>query len=132
MSSRSLGLSESVYSYMLSHSLRESEYCQKLRKETNSMEYGMMQISPEQGQFMGLLVSLLSVKKAIEVGTFTGYSALCVAQSLPKDGKLIACDVSKEWTNIGRKYWEEAGVEQKIDLRIAPAEETLKNLFDLK
>ena len=130
MSSRSLGLSESVYSYMLNHSLRESESCQKLREETNSMEYGMMQISPEQGQFMGLLVSLLSVKKAIEVGTFTGYSALCVAQSLPKDGKLIACDVSKEWTNIGRKYWEEAGVEHKIDLRIAPAEETLKNLLD--
>ena len=130
MSSRSLGLSESVYSYMLHHSLRESEHCQKLRGETALMEYGMMQISPEQGQFMGLLVSLLSAKKAIEVGTFTGYSALCVAQSLPEDGKLIACDISETWTSIGQKYWKVAGVEHKIDLRIAPAEETLKSLLD--
>lgn len=130
MSSRTLGLSENVYSYMLDNSLRESEYCQKLRKETSSMEYGMMQISPEQGQFMGLLISLLSAKKVIEVGTFTGYSALCIAQSLPEDGKLIACDVSEEWTSIGRKYWNAAGLEHKIDLRIAPAEETLRNLLD--
>ncbi|MEC7985088.1 MAG: class I SAM-dependent methyltransferase [Myxococcota bacterium] len=130
MSSRSLGLSETVYSYLLDHSLRESEPCRALRAETALMEYGRMQVSPEQGQFMALLVSLLHVKKAVEVGTFTGYSALCVAQALPEDGCLIACDVSEEWTSIGQKYWRQAGVSHKIDLRIGPALETLDDLRD--
>tara|TARA_B100000683_G_scaffold268356_1_gene303401 strand:+ start:548 stop:1081 length:534 start_codon:yes stop_codon:yes gene_type:complete len=87
-----------------------------------------MQVSPEQGQFMSLLVSLLHVRKAIEVGTYTGYSALCVAQNLPENGTLIACDISEKWTSVGRKYWEQAGVADKIDLRIAPAIDTLTSL----
>ena len=89
-----------------------------------------MQLSPEQGQLLAFLVELTGVGKAIEVGTFTGYSTLCVASGLPSDGKLIACDISQEWTAIGRRYWQEAGVADKIDLRIAPATKTLKNLVD--
>ena len=130
MSSRSLGLSENVYTYLLDHSLRDSQACLDLRAATADMEFGGMQVSPEQGQFMALLVSLMGVKKAIEVGTFTGYSALCVAQALPADGKIIACDISEEWTSIGQKYWKEAGVDHKIDLRIGPAIETLASLED--
>ena len=130
MSSRSLGLSEEVYHYLLQHSLRETQACMDLRAITETMEFGGMQVSPEQGQFMALLVSLLSVNKAIEVGTFTGYSALCVAQALPDDGTLIACDVSDEWTSIGKQYWEQAGVSHKIDLRIGPALDTLASLVE--
>ena len=128
MSSRSIGLSESVYTYMLAHSLRESPACQALRTHTEKMAEGMMQISPEQGQFMALLVSLMGAQKALEVGTFTGYSALCVAQALPENGTLTACDIAPEWTAIGEKYWAQAGVRHKIDLRIAPALETLVTL----
>ena len=89
-----------------------------------------MQLSPEQGQLLAFLVELTGAGKAIEVGTFTGYSALCVASALPNDGKLVACDISKEWTAIALRYWQEAGVEDKIDLRIAPAIDTLKDLVD--
>ena len=128
MSSRSLGLSEELYHYLLSHSLRETQACADLRAATETMEFGRMQVSPEQGQFMAFLVSLLAVKKAIEVGTFTGYSALCVAQALPEDGTLIACDVSEEWTSIGKQYWEQAGISHKIDLRLGPALDTLASL----
>ena len=128
MSSRSLGLNDTVYTYMLNNSLRESKACSALRNATENIEYSTMQVSPEQGQFMALLVSLLQVRKAIEVGTYTGYSALCVAQALPEDGTLIACDISETWTAIGRTYWEQAGVADKIDLRIAPAVDTLTAL----
>ena len=128
MSSRSLGLTDKVYTYLLDNSLRESPACSALRKETENIEYSAMQVSPEQGQLMSLLVSMLHVHKAIEVGTYTGYSALCVAQALPKDGKLIACDISEKWTSVGQKYWKQAGVAHKIDLRIAPAIETLSSL----
>ena len=128
MSSRSLGLTDTVYTYMLNNSLRESEACSSLRKATEDIEYSTMQVSPEQGQFMALLVSLLQVRKAIEVGTYTGYSALCVAQALPEEGMLIACDISEKWTAVGRTYWEQAGVADKIDLRIAPAVDTLTAL----
>lgn len=128
MSSRSLGLNDTVYTYMLNNSLRESKACSALRNATENIEYSAMQVSPEQGQFMALLVSLLQVRKAIEVGTYTGYSALCVAQALPEDGTLIACDISETWTAVGRTYWEQAGVADKIDLRIAPAIDTLTAL----
>lgn len=128
MSSRSLGLTDAVYTYMLNNSLRESKACSALRKATEDIEYSAMQVSPEQGQFMALLVSLIQVRKAIEVGTYTGYSALCVAQALPEDGTLIACDISETWTAVGRTYWEQAGVADKIDLRIAPAVDTLTAL----
>jgi len=102
---------------------------QRLREETASMEQANMQIGPEQGQFMALLVELIGARSVLEVGTFTGYSALAMAVALPENGALVACDVSEEWTAIGRRYWEEAGVAHKIDLRLAPALETLDALL---
>ena len=130
MSSSTLQLNEKVYDYLLGHSLRESAACQQLREETKPIKMGMMQVSPEQGQFMSLLVELMGASKAVEVGTFTGYSALCVAQALPADGTLVCCDVSEEWTAVGKKYWEQAGVSDRISLRIGPAIGTLKSMRD--
>ncbi len=95
MSSTTLQLNETIHNYLLGNSLRESAVCQQLREETNALSVGTMQVSPEQGQFMALLVELTGTRKAIEVGTFTGYSALCVAQALPEDGTLVCCDVSE-------------------------------------
>jgi predicted O-methyltransferase YrrM len=128
MSTRTFTLSDELYRYLLDVSIRESELMRRLREETAKDEMGRMQISPEQGQFMALLVRLMNAKKALEIGVFTGYSSLCVAQALPPDGKLIACDVNEEWTSIARRYWKEAGVAHKIDLRLAPALETLEKL----
>lgn len=122
-------LTEQLYKYLLSISLRESDLQLQLRSETDQLPLGVMQIAPEQGAFMGLLVQLIGAKTCLEVGTFTGYSALSVALSLPEDGKIVACDVSEEYTNIARRYWEKAGVANKIDLRIAPALETLDKLL---
>ena len=130
MSSSTLQLNEKVHDYLLGHSLRESTVCQQLREETKPMKMGMMQVSPEQGQFMAFLVELTGTRKAVEVGTFTGYSALCVAQALPEEGTLVCCDVSEEWTAVGKKYWEQAGVSDRIDLRIGPAVDTLKAMCD--
>jgi caffeoyl-CoA O-methyltransferase len=129
MSKRTIGLDEQLYSYLLSVSLREPEILRKLRQETANHPSGTMQISPEQGQFMKLLIQLIGAKKTLEVGVFTGYSSLSVALALPADGKIIACDVSEEFTTIARRYWQEAGVTDKIDLRLAPALETLDNLL---
>ena len=130
MSSSTLQLNEKVYDYLLGHSLRESAVCQQLREETKPMKMGMMQVSPEQGQFMSLLVELIGARKAVEVGTFTGYSALRVAQALPEDGMLVCCDVSEEWTAVGKKYWEQAGVSDRINLKIGPAVDTLQVMRD--
>lgn len=130
MSRSTFQLSEKVHDYLLGHSLREITFCQQLREETRPMKMGMMQVSPEQGQFMAFLVELTDARKAVEVGTFTGYSALCVAQALPADGALICCDVSEEWTAVGKKYWEQAGVSDRISLRIGPAVDTLKAIRD--
>ncbi len=129
MSKKTLGLDNQLYDYLLSSSLREPEILRRLREETATHHYAMMQISPEQGQFMALLVQLMGAKKTLEVGVFTGYSSLCVALALPPDGKIIACDVSEEFTSVARRYWQEAGVADKIDLRIAPALETLDRLL---
>jgi len=129
MSATSWGLGENIRDYLLSVSLREQEVLQRLRGATKPLKWGGMQISPEQGQFMALLVQLLGARKTLEVGTFTGYSALVVALALPPDGRVIACDVSEEWTAIGRRHWQEAGVAHKIDLRIAPALDTLDGLL---
>lgn len=129
MSKKTIGLDNQLYSYLLSVSLRESDILRRLREETATHPYSMMQIAPEQGQFMSLLVQLLGAKKTLEVGVFTGYSSLCVALGLPPDGKVIACDISEEYTSIARRYWKEAGVADKIDLRIAPALETLDKLL---
>jgi predicted O-methyltransferase YrrM len=130
MSNRTIGLSDQVYDYLVAHSLREPELLRRLRDETARLtEWAMMQIAPEQGQFMGLLVQLIGARRALEVGTFTGYSALSVTLAMPKDGRLIACDVSKEFTDIARRYWAEAGVADRIDLRLQPALKTLDELI---
>ena len=109
--------------------MQEPEVLADLRQETAQHPMGQMQIAPEQGQFMALLVQLLGVKKALEVGVFTGYSALTVALALPTDGTLVACDTSEEYTAIAQRYWQRAGVTHKIDLRIAPAADTLGQLL---
>jgi predicted O-methyltransferase YrrM len=128
MSSRSLGLSPELYDYLYAHS-REPEVLQELRVETARMPNAGMQISPEQGRFMGFLVECLGARRCLEVGTFTGYSALAVALSLPADGRLIACDLNEEWTAIARRYWARAGVTDKIELRLGPGLETLDRLL---
>jgi caffeoyl-CoA O-methyltransferase len=101
----------------------------RLREETATMPSGTMQITPEQGQFFAMLVELLNAKKALEIGVFTGYSAISVARALPPDGKLIACDVSEDFTRVARRYWKEMGLDHKIDLRLAPATDTLDGLI---
>ena len=128
MSSRTTFLDDRLYDYFQSISLRESDLLQRLRAETAGLPDARMQVSPEQGQFMGLLVQLIGARRALEVGTFTGYSSLCVATHLPHDGELIACDVNKTWTRIAERYWIEAGVADKIKLHLAPAAETLEAL----
>ena len=129
MSTQILNLTENLYSYLLSVGVRDSEILKQLREENAQHPRAVMQIAPEQGQFMGLLIQLLGVKKALEVGVFTGYSSLVVAMALPDDGRLIACDISNDYTQMARKYWQKAGVTHKIDLRIAPALETLDHLI---
>jgi predicted O-methyltransferase YrrM len=129
MSNQSIGLSDALYQYLLANSVREPEILTQLRAETARHPLVNMQVSPEQGQLMGLLVQLIGAKKCLEVGVFTGYSSLVVALNLPDDGRLIACDVSDEFTSIARKYWQQAGVNDKIDLHIAPALETLDRLL---
>ncbi len=129
MSNQSIGLDDRLYSYFLSVSLREHPALKALREETATHPMGQMQISPEQGQLMALLVKFGGVRRAIEIGVFTGYSALAVALALPPDGQLIACDVSEEYTAIARRYWAKAGVADRIDLRLAPALETLEALL---
>jgi len=128
MSNTTLNLNNQLYNYLLGVSLKESEVLKGLREETARLPEHNMQISPEQGQFMRLLVQLIGAKKGIEIGVFTGYSALSVALGLPEDGQLVALDVSEEWTNVGQRYWEMAGIAHKIDLRIAPALDSLQNL----
>src|SRR5580698_7292006 len=120
---------EELYQYLSSVSLRESIILQRLREETARLPNATMQIAPEQGQLMTLLVQLLCARRALEVGVFTGYSSLAVALALPADGRLVACDVSEEYTNVARRYWREAGVDHLIDLRLKPALETLHELI---
>jgi len=129
MSNKSLGLEDSLYDYLLAVSLREPEILQALRQETANHPMSQMQIAPEQGQFMALLVQLMGARKTLEVGVFTGYSSLCVALALPPEGKIVACDISEEFTTIARRYWKQAGVAHKIDLQIAPAIDTLDRLL---
>jgi predicted O-methyltransferase YrrM len=129
MANQTLGLEKQLYEYLQSVSLREPEILTQLRQETAQHPMGRMQIAPEQGQFIALLVQLMGAKKTLEVGVFTGYSSLVVALALPPDGKVVACDVSEEYTAIARRYWQQAGVADKIDLHIAPALETLERLL---
>ena len=129
MSNKYLSLTDQIHEYLQAVSLREPDVLRRLRAETASLSQAQMQIAPEQGQLMALLVQLLGARKTLEVGVFTGYSSLAVALALPVDGRIVACDVSEEWTNIARRYWREAGVSEKIDLRLAPALETLDELL---
>ena len=129
MARRSINLTDLLHEYLVANSVREPAVLARLRAETAPMEMAGMQISPEQGQFMRLLVELVGARRVIEVGTFTGYSSLAVALSLPADGRIVACDVNRDWTDIARRYWAEAGVAGKIDLRLAPARDTLDALI---
>lgn len=125
MSNKTLGLDENLYEYLHSVSLREPQVLVQLREETAQHPHSRMQIAPEQGQFMALLVQLMGAKKTLDIGVFTGYSSLVVALALPAEGKVVACDVSEEYTAIARSYWHKAGVADKIELHIAPALESL-------
>ena len=129
MSTRTNALSQSVHEYLLGVSLREAPVLERLRAATAPRAEAEMQISPEQGQFMAFLVRLIGARRCIEVGTYTGYSALAVALALPVDGMLTALDVSEEFTRVGRPFWQEAGVDSKIDLRIAPALHSLDQML---
>ena len=122
-------MTDPLYEYMLNTWLREPDVLKALREETAQLKMSAMQISPDQGQFMAFFVALLGAKRIIEVGTFTGYSALAMALVTAEDAQIICCDVSDEWTNIGKKYWKKADVENKIDLRLAPALDTLNDLL---
>lgn len=126
---RNLQLTDTLYRYLVDHSVREPKVLHELHDETLKVPHAGMQIGPEQGQFMGLLVKLMGARRCIEIGVYTGYSSTAVALALPPDGTIIACDVSEEWTAIARKYWKKAGVESKIELRLGPAVETLDALL---
>ncbi|RON45822.1 SAM-dependent methyltransferase [Pseudomonas frederiksbergensis] len=134
MTHRTLNLDDSLYQYLLDVSLRETPLLKRLRDETQTLPMARWQVAPEQGQFLALLVKLTGARRLLEVGTFTGYSALCMAAALPDDGSLICCDIPGDYNAIARRYWEEAGLAGRIDLRLAPALQTLAQLsgpFDL-
>jgi caffeoyl-CoA O-methyltransferase len=122
-------MTPALYEYLVAHRSDRDPIAAELQAETEKLgPIALMQIAPEQGSLMALLVKAIGARSAVEVGTFTGYSALCVARALPEDGRLLCCDINEEWTSIGRRYWERAGVARKIDLRLGPAAETLRHL----
>ncbi|MCX7021215.1 MAG: class I SAM-dependent methyltransferase [bacterium] len=128
MANRTLAVTDEIYAY-LENTLREPEVLRRLREETSKLPNAKMQIAPEQGQLMALLVELVGAKMCLEIGTFTGYSSTAVALALPPDGRLVACDSSREWTDVARRCWEEAGVSHKIELRLGPALQSLDALL---
>lgn len=130
MSDKTLTLTSNLYHYLLNNSLREPEILCQLRMKTQSLSASKMQVAPEQAQFMRLLIELMGATKTIDIGTFTGYSALAVALSLPANGKVIACDINTEWTDIAEHYWQQSGIANRIELRLAPALDTLNNLLE--
>ena len=130
MSSSTIGLSNDLRKYMLNVSFRDDEILRQLRKETLTLKEAQMQISPEQGAFLSILTKILNAKKTLDIGVFTGYSSLVVARELPDDGLVVACDTSIEWTSIAKKYWKLAGIDNKVDLHLAPAKETLEKLIE--
>ena len=129
MSNRTLAIDDRLYAYLLQHSLREAPLLKRLRDETTRMPDGMMQIAPEQGQFMGLLVELVGAKCALEIGTFTGYSSVCFARAMGPAGRLVCCDISEHYTAVARRYWAEAGVADRIELKLGPALATLDGML---
>ncbi|GIW09832.1 MAG: O-methyltransferase [Dehalococcoidia bacterium] len=126
---KNLVMTDALYDYLRRISLRESAVAEQLRTATAALPNARMQVPPEQGQFLALLVRLMGARRCLEIGTFTGYSALAVASALPPDGVLVACDVSEEWTAIARQFWAAAGVADRITLRLGPARETLAALI---
>jgi len=129
---RAISMNDTIYRYLVEHSVREHPVLAELREETAKLPRAVMQIGADQGQFLGLLARLVGAKRCIEVGVFTGYSSLSVALALPKGGNILALDVSEEWTAIARRYWKKAGVEDRIDLRLGPALGTLDTLLSLR
>jgi predicted O-methyltransferase YrrM len=129
VSNRTVQVDDRLYGYLLAVSLREPDVLKRLRAETSHHAFSGMQIGPEQGQFMGFLVEALGVRRALEIGVFTGYSSTVVALAMPPDGRIVACDVSDEFTQVARRYWREAGVEDRIELRLGPALDTLVQLI---
>lgn len=129
MSNRTLNVDDALYQYLLDVSLREHPVLAELRERNRSHPRASMQIAPEQGQFMALLVKLTGARRTLEIGVFTGYSALATALALPPAGRIVACDISSDFTAVAQTYWEKAGVADKIDLRIGPAVQTLDELI---
>jgi caffeoyl-CoA O-methyltransferase len=129
MANKTIGISDELAAYVVKVGTREPEVLARLREETAALPQHDMQIAPEEGAFLAMLVELTGARRCIEIGTFTGYSSTAVALALPEDGQLVCCDVSQEWTSLARKYWDEAGVADKIDLRVAPATATLDQLL---
>jgi predicted O-methyltransferase YrrM len=128
MSNRPLAIDDRLYQYIIDVAVQETPAQLALREATRDHPASVMQIAPDQGQFMSFLVKLIGARQIVEIGTFTGYSALCMAQALPDDGQLVCCDISEEYTAVGRPFWSQAGVAERIDLRIAPALDTLDAL----
>lgn len=128
MASRTISLTDELADYLRTVAVREPDILRRLRAETEGVKGAMMQITPEQGALMALLVQLIGARRTLEIGVYTGYSSLAVALALPEDGRITACDVNEEWTSIARRYWDEAGIAHKIDLNLAPAVETLERL----
>lgn len=129
MAGRAPFLPKKISRYIAEHAVREPEILRELRAATSSLPNAGMQIGADQGQFMALLVRAIGARSCLEIGTFTGYSALAVALALPEDGRIVCCDISEEWTAIGKPFWKKAGVEKRIDLRIGPALRTLDELL---
>ena len=130
MSNQSIGINDALYEYLLEVSLREDPLLADLRAETAGLEQRNMQIAPEQGQFMAMLARLIGARRYLEVGTFTGYSTLAVAQAMPEDSETVTCDINREWTGIAQRYWDRAGVASRIRLALAPALETMDGLVE--
>jgi caffeoyl-CoA O-methyltransferase len=128
MAGRAPFLPKKISRYIAEHAVREPEILRELRAATSSLPNAGMQIGADQGQFMALLVQAMGARNCLEIGTFTGYSALAVALAIPENGRVVCCDISEEWTAIGRFFWQKAGVDRKIDLRIGPALRTLDEL----
>src|SRR6266545_3752971 len=129
MANASNGLDDKLHSYLLEVGVREHEVLRRLRDETAAIPESRMQVAPEEGAFLALLVRTLGARRVLEVGTFTGYSSTAMALALPADGQIVCCDVSKEWTDVARRAWTDAGVADRVDLRLAPALETLDGLL---
>jgi predicted O-methyltransferase YrrM len=129
---RAITMNDTLYRYLVDHSLRDHPVLRELREETAKLPHAVMQIGPDQGQFLAMLAKLTGARRCLEIGVFTGYSSLAVAMALPEDGTILALDVSEEWTAIARRYWKKAQVEKKIDLRIGPALSTLDTLISLR